>query len=526
MKTWILALVILLGAGGYYGYQYWQDWKERLKAEEEAKRKAEEEEEAKRRAEEEEEAKRKAEEGEADKRKAEKGEADKRKAEEEARRKAEKEAKRKVEEGEADKRKAEKDQDRPNEGEERSEAEKLEARQEAWKLSEKLTVEERLQVVRETVEKRVNDFTLRLLFASESVYPPRIRVILGKDPDDRTENEWKELDKFQDTFLAKVIREGEKFSKNLEKRPEERSPEEKEHIETVQKKFEDFLAILQKSPEETTETEKGLVADFETFYDLFFFQIRAVFGKRAKNRSPGERETIAAFEPIYGKWLSAVLDDVYEIMPLDIDKTNNKKLSPEFLRQSEERARVAYPVSDEALKERLSAEAEEKFPVYHVGEVVTVYHAIYGGTFDKLTGKFRREDPKFVWIGDKKIDKAKLREDIAPRFDRNRIEKIKKEYVEQGILNYSRQRSLYESKLNEAELRNIRGFIQYEGKFLSPKKATAQILHDTVYGKPAAPRPPNPLRRKRKARRTIDTSSPFRDGGVLGRTQGKKSMLH
>ena len=504
MKMLIIALLILLGIGGYYGYQYWQEQKqkegqeERQKAEEEeAKRKAEEE--AKRKAEEE--AKSKAEE--VAKSKAEENRPDE-ESEEEAKRKAEEAAKRKAEE-------------------KRLKTEKLKARQEAWQQTEKMTGEEKLQLMSKTVEDRVNEFTVRLLFASEVVITSEIRAILEKDPEERTEKEDKSLKKFRENFISRVILEGKKISMNLKKSPEERSETEKERLETLQKNFEDFLAVLQKDPGERTQTEEGIVADFKMFYDLFFFELRAAFRTSAKDRTKSERKIVASFEPVYEKWRSVVLDDVCDIMPLEVDRS--KKLSPEFLRQSEERANVAYPVSDEMLKERYAAEAEEKFPVYHVGDEITVYHQIYGGTFDKVTGKFIRNEAEFVWIGDKKIAKAKLREDIAPRFDPDRIEKLKKQYVEQGILRYHRDKSTFEAKLNEEELRNIRGYLKYDGKWNSPKLTAIQILHDTVYGKPDAPRPSDPLRKRKKSTRTVDTTSPIK-GGLLERIRGKKTLIY
>ena len=456
MKLGCLALIILLGIGGYYGYQYYQEKKQqeeaRVKAEEEAKQKAEEEARAKA----EEEARAKAEE----EARAKAEEEARVKAEEEARTKAAEEARLKEEEArlKEEKLKAKAKKARLKE-------EKLKARQTAWKRAETMTNDEKLQIIHEIVEDRWNDFVVWFF------------VVAGANL------------------------HGEQFTHIYNKEPE--SEEEKEKLEELQKAHENFLDLLQKDPKKMTETEKGRIVDYERACKNVV-SVVSVFTKDVRDRSRFEKDVVELLETNYKKKIADALDDVYEKMPLDIDRS--KKLSPEFLQQTKERAQMEYSIPDETLKERYAAEAEEKFPVYHIGEVVTVYHAIYGGSFDKATGKLVRVEPKFVWIDDKKIARAKLREDIAPRFDQDQIEQLKKKYVEQGIVRYHQDRSTFESKMNEEELRRIRGFVKYDGKWQSARNVVKQMFEAILK------KPPQPRRKKKKETPPLKKDAVFSTG--------------
>ena len=454
MKLGFIALIILLGIGGYYGYQYYQEKKQqeeaRVKTEEEAKQKAEEEARTKdegeeaRAKDEEEEARAKDEEEEARAKTEEEARA---KTEEEARTKAGEEARLKEEEARL---KEEKLKAKAKEA--RLKEEKLKARQAAWKRAETMTVDEKLQIIHEIVEDRWDDFVVWFFVVSGAGLS------------------------------------GEQFTHIYNKEPE--SEWEKGKLEELQKAHDNFLDLLQKDPKKMTETEKGRIVDYERACKNVVSEVRIIFTKDVKDRSRFEKDMVERLETNYKKMIADALDDVYEKMPLDIDRS--KKLSPEFLQQTKERAQMEYSIPDETLKERYAAEAEEKFPVYHVGEVVTVYHAIYGGSFDKATGKLVRVEPKFVWIDDKKIARAKLREDIAPRFDQNQIEQLKKKYVEQGIVRYHQDRSAFESKMNEEELRRIRGFVKYDGKWQSARNVVKQMFEAILK------KPPQPRRKKKE----------------------------
>ena len=141
------------------------------------------------------------------------------------------------------------------------------------------------------------------------------------------------------------------------------------------------------------------------------------------------------------------------------------------------------------------------------------------GTFDKITGKFIREDPDAVWIGNKKIAKSKLREDIAPRFDPDGIEKLKAEYVDRKIRDYHRERTLFETRLKDDAIHELRGYIRYKGKWLSVRNTVERIYRDILEekNKPAPQmeeRHVSPVKNRKTFR---NTDSPFKRPGQIDR---------
>lgn len=176
--------------------------------------------------------------------------------------------------------------------------------------------------------------------------------------------------------------------------------------------------------------------------------------------------------------LTEIEGTVYTRLPPEIDR--EVKLSPELARQLEERAVMEYRLTDEELTQKLSAEAEKMYPAYTVGEEVTVHHQIHGGTFDKVTGKFYRQDADFVWIGNRKIAKSALREEYVTRFDPVQAEQARKKHVEQGLAGYRQERMSFELRLKDEAIHELRGYVRYKRKWLSVRKTVHQVYHDIL----------------------------------------------
>lgn len=176
--------------------------------------------------------------------------------------------------------------------------------------------------------------------------------------------------------------------------------------------------------------------------------------------------------------LLEILAAVQDIMPLKADKP--VELPPDVVRGLEEKARKKYPASDSELKAKYAAEADKKFPVYRAGETVTVYYRVFGGTFDRFTGKFYRQDPKFVWIGNRKISKADLKGGYAPRFDPVQADRSKQLFVDQGIEKYHKERTAFEKSLREDAMGECRGKVKYKGQWLTVGSAVKKIFRDTI----------------------------------------------
>lgn len=171
--------------------------------------------------------------------------------------------------------------------------------------------------------------------------------------------------------------------------------------------------------------------------------------------------SIVADKTKEGANLSEVLSSVAEKFPLDL---TDAELPPDVVRQLEEKVRDAFPLTRENLEAKYAAEAEKKFPLHRVGDVVSVSYYCGG---EITTGKFYRQDAHHVWVGYKKIKKSSLAKADLLSFDSVQTEKARRDFVAENVNRYLARKNNYESELKETALNELRGAVLYGGRWIS-----------------------------------------------------------
>ncbi len=158
---------------------------------------------------------------------------------------------------------------------------------------------------------------------------------------------------------------------------------------------------------------------------------------------------------------SDVLKAIAAKFPLDPTDT------PEYLtlvKQLEEETRKKYPVPDKELDAKYMAIAENSYPLYKPGDNVTVVYLLAGKSFT-VSGLFYRQDASFVWVGSKKIPRRDLAKDYALRFDSDRVNQVRRNYVQENVRRYQQEKKSYLENLkrrNTDRMHMLRGEIEYE----------------------------------------------------------------
>lgn len=138
--------------------------------------------------------------------------------------------------------------------------------------------------------------------------------------------------------------------------------------------------------------------------------------------------------------LTEVLESVAAKFPLDTDKDTPE--SAAFIKDLEEQTRKKYPATQKDLENRYVLMAEKNFPVYNVGDKITVVFMLHGKPFT-VSGPYYRQDSSHVWVGSKKILKSNLAREYAERFNAALVKQLRKNYVVQHIHRYQQERENY-----------------------------------------------------------------------------------
>ncbi len=180
-----------------------------------------------------------------------------------------------------------------------------------------------------------------------------------------------------------------------------------------------------------------------------------------------------------GDTKAEILKAIDTIFPL-ITKDNPE--SSAFIKQLKEQAWKKYSATDKELETQYSVEAEKTFPIYKVGDKISVVFLLHGKSFS-VSGSFYRQDAKFVWVGSKKILKANLAGDYVSRFDSDQTKKLRKNYVGQQIQRYHQERDKYFSMLkssNGDRIDELRGNHKAKKRRMSARKIALQKYQTEV----------------------------------------------
>ena len=179
-------------------------------------------------------------------------------------------------------------------------------------------------------------------------------------------------------------------------------------------------------------------------------------------------------EAMGGDALSEVLNAVSAKFPLDTDK--DSPASTAYIQQLEEQVRKQYPASDKDLKLQYGPVSEKAFPVYNIGDQVSVIFLLHGKPF-RVSGQYYRQDSRFVWVGSKKILKYHLAGEYRHCFDPVRTAELRNNFVVQRINRYHQDRDAYARRLKikaADKIHELKGDIKYNDKWTTAKNVVLQ----------------------------------------------------
>ena len=156
--------------------------------------------------------------------------------------------------------------------------------------------------------------------------------------------------------------------------------------------------------------------------------------------------------------------------------------STAFIKQLEAETLKKYPATDKELETKYRAEAEKNYPSYKIGDSITVIFRLHGKPFT-VSGPYYRQDPKFVWVGSKKILKAHLSKQHASGFDPKLVKKLRDEFVEQNIRRYNQEKKAFFSDLKAKKaykINELRGNLEAYEKLTAAKKAAIEKYRELV----------------------------------------------
>ena len=164
------------------------------------------------------------------------------------------------------------------------------------------------------------------------------------------------------------------------------------------------------------------------------------------------------------------IDTIYPVITKDTPE------SSAFIKKLEEQAEKKYPASDKELDAKYRRLAESDYPLYKVGDNITVTYRLYGKSFT-VSGPYYRQDSKFVWVGSKKINKLDLEREHASRFDPILVKQVRENYVIQHVRSYQQERNNDFTRLknmNGEKIYELRGSLPAYKKRMAARKTAEE----------------------------------------------------
>ena len=184
-----------------------------------------------------------------------------------------------------------------------------------------------------------------------------------------------------------------------------------------------------------------------------------------------------------GKGNKINMEDVYQQvakhMPLDEAEDTEEVRS--LIRKWEMEAKQQYPLSDSELRKQYRERAKQKYPLYKIGDQVSIVFLLHGKHFP-VSGIYYKSSPDAVWVGSKRIARNNLPPVFTAQFDPRKTEKLRKDYVEKNVQDYFMKRKLYveDKKKRDDAYQLSRGNIRFMNKWISARKLTAAVVEKYV----------------------------------------------
>ena len=178
------------------------------------------------------------------------------------------------------------------------------------------------------------------------------------------------------------------------------------------------------------------------------------------------KESILKNQDVFENYvdLNAVFSEISNFMNLDRNVTK-ETIEMEHTR----RKLVEQKFSDEvSAKQQFEKEAEEKFPLFNIGDEVKVLYLLSGKSFC-ASGIFYRINQDCVWIGSKQILRKTLSEVSYINLFPEKNFETRDKYIKEKMKAYRHLCSAYEQELTEIEYEKKSGKLFFGGKWMTPR---------------------------------------------------------
>ena len=163
--------------------------------------------------------------------------------------------------------------------------------------------------------------------------------------------------------------------------------------------------------------------------------------------------------------LKKIHQEVSRIVPLDPVKT------PEYRALIEKRdmtVKKKFPLSDQQLRKMFQPQAERLYPLYKIGDQVSITYLLHGKPFT-VRGKFYRKNGNVFYIGSAKIAKYTIPDEMVSKLDAVKNNSSKNKYIAERISTYHKNRQAYADQLFKDEIMQVQGYLKIAQKWVSAR---------------------------------------------------------
>ena len=174
--------------------------------------------------------------------------------------------------------------------------------------------------------------------------------------------------------------------------------------------------------------------------------------------------------------LEKIHQEVSRIVPLDPVKT------PEYRALIEKRdmtVKKKFPLSDQQLRKMFQPQAERLYPLYKIGDQVSITYLLHGKPFT-VRGKFYRKNGNVFYIGSAKIAKYTIPDEMVSKLDAVKNNSSKNKYIAERISTYHKNRQAYADQLFKDEIMQVQGYLKIAQKWVSARDYIQMELKQTV----------------------------------------------
>ena len=164
-----------------------------------------------------------------------------------------------------------------------------------------------------------------------------------------------------------------------------------------------------------------------------------------------------------GTDLEKIHQEVSKYMPLDPIHTPEYT---EWLNKKEAAVKQKFPMTDQQLRLIFSDRVKSIYPLYNIGDIVSVTYLLHGKPF-KVTGKYYRNTVNLLYVGSAKIAKRNIPDEIASQFDAVKNTELRKKYIAEHIQSYHKNRNKYADRIFEDEIMQSQGYLKIAQEWIS-----------------------------------------------------------